>query len=182
MPPQTCCNTAVICSTETRFFFTAHPPGPTGRLCRKTHSAIGPKNPEPLTSRHTEIEVDEHRQHPDGRTANCACGCESIDQRIEMRQKLSAERWWGEPPAPTCDRIGYGCLLFTPYVRPSAKINQRITLMPRPCKMDEGGRRSTTWDRPDRRANPVGPDQSLIRSRTMDSSRRPPCLSSLLQR
>jgi hypothetical protein len=38
----------VICSTEKRFLFTAHPPGRLARLCRKTHPEIGLKKPEPL--------------------------------------------------------------------------------------------------------------------------------------
>jgi hypothetical protein len=45
----TCCNTDVICSTEHRFFFTAHPPGPLGADCAaETHSEGGLKKPEPL--------------------------------------------------------------------------------------------------------------------------------------
>jgi hypothetical protein len=47
----TCCNTDVICSTEHRFFFTAHTPGPLGADCAaETHSAGGLKEPEPLSS------------------------------------------------------------------------------------------------------------------------------------
>ncbi len=47
--PLTCCNTAVICSTEKRFFFTARPPGRLAGLYRETHSRDGLKNPGPLT-------------------------------------------------------------------------------------------------------------------------------------
>jgi len=32
-PAVACCSTDVICSTEKRFFFTAHPPGPSGTDC-----------------------------------------------------------------------------------------------------------------------------------------------------
>lgn len=47
--PLTCCNTAVICSTEKRLFFTARPPGRLAGLYRETHSRDGLKNPGPLT-------------------------------------------------------------------------------------------------------------------------------------
>jgi hypothetical protein len=47
----------VICSTEHRFFFTAHPPGPLGADCAAdTHSAGGLKKPEPL-NRATDFEA-----------------------------------------------------------------------------------------------------------------------------
>ena len=48
-PDDTCCNTDVICSTENRFFFTAHPPGRLAGLCRTTRSHIEPKYREPLS-------------------------------------------------------------------------------------------------------------------------------------
>src|SRR5687767_16019224 len=48
VPASACCKTAVICSTEKRFFFTARPPGPRARLCRDTRSHIELRNREPL--------------------------------------------------------------------------------------------------------------------------------------
>lgn len=51
IPLSTCCSTAVICSTETRFFFTARLLARRAGLCRRTRSQCGPKNPEPLTTK-----------------------------------------------------------------------------------------------------------------------------------
>jgi len=51
----------VICSTEKRFLFTAHSPGPTGRIMPQHSLSSGPKNPEPL---------NQFDQHPPGSTSN----------------------------------------------------------------------------------------------------------------
>src|SRR5690348_14940007 len=48
-PWSACCKTAVICSTEKRFFFTAQPPGRCGPIVPQTHPGTGLKKPVPLT-------------------------------------------------------------------------------------------------------------------------------------
>ena len=46
-PCAACCNTAVICSTENRFF-TARLLARVGRIMPQTHLGFGLKKPEPL--------------------------------------------------------------------------------------------------------------------------------------
>jgi hypothetical protein len=48
-PPSACCNTAVICSTEKRFFFTAFLAGPQALIVPQISRCAWSEKPEPLT-------------------------------------------------------------------------------------------------------------------------------------